>query len=96
MNVAVDLVRLPDKGLTQTQKMQSRLEVKGSDLLSVLDAINTLSACAWKINQPVSVAAHMTLPPLAQCHGHGSVCVCICCKHRSTTTKIQLPIRLFL
>ena len=39
----------------QTEKVQET--VATSQLSTVLDSINTLSACAWVINKPVSVLA---------------------------------------
>ncbi|XP_070207362.1 DNA-directed RNA polymerase, mitochondrial-like [Littorina saxatilis] len=48
---AVRLVRIPMQAQAQTEKVQET--VATSQLSTVLDSINTLSACAWVINAPV-------------------------------------------
>lgn len=49
----VRLVRLPHEAQMQTDKLQEK--TADSKFVSVLDAVNTLGACAWTINKQVSV-----------------------------------------
>ncbi|XP_025083109.1 DNA-directed RNA polymerase, mitochondrial-like [Pomacea canaliculata] len=48
---AVRLVRLPHEAQMQTDKLQEK--TADSKFVSVLDAVNTLGACAWTINKQV-------------------------------------------